>query len=103
MVLFRIVSWPASICTAMVVRQIPILSLIFYLTRLRSRLTGCSFQFMFGKLYSVFSVKTIFLASVAIFEIGSLVSGTASISDALILGRAISGVGSAGIIAGCFT
>jgi MFS family permease len=66
-------------------------------------LTSCSFQFMFGKLYSVSSVKAVFLTSVLIFEIGSLISGTATISAALVLGRAISGLGSAGIIAGCFT
>ena len=58
---------------------------------------------MFGKLYSIFSVKIVFLAAVVIFEIGSLISGTAAASAMLILGRAISGFGTAGMIAGCFT
>ena len=68
-----------------------------------SRLTSCSFQFMFGKLYHLFSVKHVFLASVVIFEIGSLVAGVSPTSAALVLGRAISGMGCAGIISGVFT
>jgi MFS family permease len=58
---------------------------------------------MFGKLYNIFPIKTIFLVSAIIFEIGSLIAATATVSDALILGRAISGFGSGGIVAGCFT
>ena len=67
------------------------------------RLTGCSLQFMFGKMYSLFSVKTVFLVSVSIFEVGSLISATAPTSKAFIVGRAISGIGGAGIIQGIFT
>ncbi|KAL9095837.1 MAG: hypothetical protein Q9165_001834 [Trypethelium subeluteriae] len=63
----------------------------------------CSFQFMFGKIYSVFSIKWVFVASLAIFEIGSLVSATAPTSLAFVLGRAIAGFGCAGEIAGSFT
>ncbi|KAF5863159.1 hypothetical protein ETB97_010504 [Aspergillus alliaceus] len=47
---------------------------------------------MFGKLYHLFSIKHVFLASVAIFEIGSLIAGAAPTSAALVLGRAVSGV-----------
>ena len=67
------------------------------------RLTGCSLQFMFGKIYSLFSVKIVFLISVGIFEVGSLISATAPTSKAFIVGRAISGIGNAGIIQGVFT
>ncbi|KAE8131983.1 major facilitator superfamily domain-containing protein [Aspergillus pseudotamarii] len=67
------------------------------------RLTSCSFQFMFGKLYHLFSVKYVFLVSVVIFEIGSLIAGVSPTSAALVLGRAISGMGCAGIITGVFT
>ncbi|KAI9830531.1 MAG: hypothetical protein M1819_005489 [Sarea resinae] len=66
------------------------------------RLPLCSFQFMFGKMYSVFSVKWVFLISVAIYEIGSLVCGLAPTSIAFIIARAICGFGGAGIIAGVF-
>jgi MFS family permease len=67
------------------------------------RLTSCSLQFMFGKFYSLFSVKTVFLVALAIFETGSLLAASAPTSKALVVGRAISGVGSAGIIQGIFT
>ena len=55
---------------------------------------------MFGRLYTFFSVKTTFLVSILIFEVGSAVCGAAPTSNALIIGRAIAGVGSAGIYAG---
>ena len=58
---------------------------------------------MFGKLYHLFSVKYVFLVSIVIFEIGSLIAGVAPTSAALVLGRAISGMGCAGIISGVFT
>ncbi|KJK60390.1 drug resistance transporter EmrB/QacA subfamily protein [Aspergillus parasiticus SU-1] len=67
------------------------------------RLTSCSFQFMFGKLYYLFSVKYVFLASIVIFEIGSLIAGVAPTTATLVLGRSISGMGCAGIISGVFT
>ncbi len=58
---------------------------------------------MFGKLYALFSTKRVFMTAVIIFEIGSLVSGVAPTSMALVLGRAISGFGASGIVAGVFT
>lgn len=63
-------------------------------------MTTCAFQLMFGRLYTFFSVKLIFLISILIFEVGSAVCGAAPSSTALIVGRAIAGVGSAGIYAG---
>ncbi|PYH79215.1 permease of the major facilitator superfamily [Aspergillus uvarum CBS 121591] len=67
------------------------------------RLTSCAFQFIFGKLYHLFSAKCVFLASVLIFELGSLLAGVAPTSSVLILGRAVSGIGCAGIISGVLT
>jgi MFS family permease len=55
---------------------------------------------MFGKFYSFFPIKTVFLIAISIFEIGSLICGVAPNSIALIIGRAIAGVGSAGIFSG---
>ncbi|KAI1857640.1 hypothetical protein JX265_011055 [Neoarthrinium moseri] len=63
-------------------------------------LTTCAFQLMFGKLYSFFSIKAVFLATVVIFEIGSAICGAAPSSNVFIVGRAISGVGAAGIFSG---
>lgn len=68
-----------------------------------SALTSCSFQFMFGKLYALFSTKRVFITAVLIFEVGSLLSGIAPSSLVLVIGRAISGLGAAGIVGGVFT
>jgi MFS family permease len=46
-------------------------------------------------------VKTVFLSSIALFEIGSAICGAAPSSTAFIIGRAIQGVGAAGIFSGC--
>lgn len=63
-------------------------------------LTTCAFQLFFGKLYTFFSIKWVYLSAIAIFELGSLICGAAPTSVALIVGRAVAGVGSAGIFAG---
>jgi predicted MFS family arabinose efflux permease len=47
-------------------------------------------------------LKWAYIGSIAIFEVGSVVSGSAPTSIALILGRSIAGIGSAGIFAGSF-
>ncbi|KAF3490686.1 aflatoxin efflux pump [Arthroderma uncinatum] len=63
-------------------------------------LTCCAFQLAFGKIYAYFSVRATFFASMILFEAGSALSGAAPSSIAFILGRAIAGVGAAGIFAG---
>ena len=63
-------------------------------------LTTCAFQLMFGKLYTYFSIKWVYLTAIFIFEIGSVVCGAAPSSMALIIGRAVAGVGAAGIFSG---
>jgi len=64
-------------------------------------LTTCAFQLFFGRLYSFFSIKSVFLAAVTLFEAGSLLCGAAPTGIALIIGRALAGLGSAGIFSGC--
>ncbi|MCJ1421361.1 hypothetical protein MMC32_007724 [Xylographa parallela] len=63
-------------------------------------LTCCSFQLLFGKFYTFFAVKGVLLTSVVLFELGSVVCGAAPSSVAFILGRALGGIGAAGIFAG---
>ncbi|KAE8445029.1 hypothetical protein EG329_014035 [Mollisiaceae sp. DMI_Dod_QoI] len=63
-------------------------------------LTTASFQLLFGKFYTFFSIKYVYLIAIGIFELGSLICGAAPNSIALILGRAIAGLGSAGIFSG---
>ncbi|KAJ5733848.1 hypothetical protein N7493_002634 [Penicillium malachiteum] len=63
-------------------------------------LTTCSVTLMFGKLYTFYSIKWIYLAALSIFEIGSLVCGITPNSVGLICGRAIAGLGAAGLFSG---
>ncbi|TEA19417.1 putative efflux pump gsfJ [Colletotrichum sidae] len=62
-----------------------------------------AFQSTWGKAYKYFPLKTSFLLSIFIFEVGSLICGVAPNSVALIVGRAIAGVGAAGIGSGAYT
>ncbi|KAJ5764605.1 hypothetical protein N7533_003286 [Penicillium manginii] len=63
-------------------------------------LTTCAVTLMFGKFYTYYSIKWIYLAALSIFEIGSLVCATTPTSVGLICGRAIAGLGAAGLFSG---
>ncbi|KAI1823150.1 major facilitator superfamily domain-containing protein [Xylaria intraflava] len=63
-------------------------------------LTSCAFQLLFGKLYSFYPIRVLYAGSVFLFEVGSALCGAAPNSVALIVGRAIQGVGSAGMLGG---
>ncbi|KAJ7499722.1 major facilitator superfamily domain-containing protein [Mycena latifolia] len=63
-------------------------------------LTSASFQLLWGRFYTFLSIKWVYIAAIAIFEFGSLICGVAPTSSALIVGRAIAGVGCAGIFSG---
>ncbi|KAJ5919851.1 hypothetical protein N7454_009686 [Penicillium verhagenii] len=66
-------------------------------------MTFGGFQTSLGKAYRYFNLKTTFLVSLFIFELGSLICGVAPNSNALIVGRAIAGLGGAGMATGGFT
>jgi len=57
-------------------------------------------QLLFGKLYTFYSDKWVFISALGIFEIGSLLCAVAPNSPALIIGRAIAGIGAAGLFSG---
>jgi MFS family permease len=63
-------------------------------------LTSCCFQLLFGKLFAEFNIKWIYLVALGLFELGSLICALASSSVILIVGRAVAGLGSAGIFTG---
>jgi MFS family permease len=63
-------------------------------------LTTGAFQLLYGRLYSTFSIKYVFISSISLFELGSLVCGVTPSSIGLIVGRAIAGVGAAGLFSG---
>ncbi|KAL5333229.1 MFS general substrate transporter [Aspergillus crustosus] len=66
-------------------------------------MTFGGFQPALGKIYRYSDLKITFLASFFIFELGSLICGVAPNPTALIVGRAIAGVGGAGMATGGFT
>lgn len=57
-------------------------------------------QLFYAKFYFYFKVKRVFLACLAIFEIGSVICATAPTSSALVVGRAVAGIGGAGLFIG---
>ncbi|KZT20495.1 putative MFS multidrug transporter [Neolentinus lepideus HHB14362 ss-1] len=63
-------------------------------------ITGCASQLLIGRVYTFYPIKWVFLATIFLFEIGSAICGAAPNSTALIIGRAIAGLGSAGIFSG---
>ncbi|KAI1387496.1 MFS general substrate transporter [Hypoxylon trugodes] len=63
-------------------------------------LTSTALQPLYGKVYRIFDIKYSFLCAVAIFELGSLVSAMAPSSTVFIIGRAVAGMGSAGLFSG---
>ncbi|KAL1855067.1 hypothetical protein Plec18170_004481 [Paecilomyces lecythidis] len=67
------------------------------------QLTTSAFQLLFGKIYSFYSTKVTFLATIFLFEVGSAISGAAPNSVAFIVGRAIAGIGGSGIASGAIS
>ncbi|KJZ78260.1 hypothetical protein HIM_02298 [Hirsutella minnesotensis 3608] len=59
-----------------------------------------AFQPFFGNLYKFFNAKFVYIISLLIFEVGSIVCATAKSSDILIFGRALLGFGASGLLQG---
>ncbi|KAJ0114270.1 hypothetical protein J7T55_010659 [Diaporthe amygdali] len=62
-----------------------------------------AFVMPWGRLYGQFNAKVLYLVCVLLFEVGSALCGAAPNVDALIVGRAVAGVGGAGIYMGVMT
>ncbi|KAJ5895355.1 hypothetical protein N7495_007046 [Penicillium taxi] len=63
-------------------------------------LTTCAVSLLYGKLYALYPVKWVYLAALFLFELGSLICGVTPSSVGLIIGRAIAGLGSGGLVSG---
>ncbi|KAK1145826.1 hypothetical protein N8T08_003772 [Aspergillus melleus] len=63
-------------------------------------LTTCALTLAFGKIYTFYSTKWVYLTALLIFELGSLICGVAPSSVGLIVGRAVAGIGAAGLYSG---
>jgi MFS family permease len=67
---------------------------------LSTMLTASAFQLLFGKLYTLYDLKWVYMISLFVFEVGSLICAVAPTSTAFIVGRAIAGLGGAGVLCG---
>ncbi|KAL1874359.1 hypothetical protein VTK73DRAFT_442 [Phialemonium thermophilum] len=67
------------------------------------QLSSATLQPLTGKMYNQFSTKWTFMSFFAIFELGSLLCAVAISSSMFIVGRAIAGMGLAGLVNGCLT
>jgi predicted MFS family arabinose efflux permease len=73
---------------------------MFLPTKLICSLTLLGFNLIYSQWAQIFPSKHVIIFAVFIFELGSLVSAVAPSMRVLILGRAICGVGGAGIFSG---
>jgi EmrB/QacA subfamily drug resistance transporter len=63
-------------------------------------LTSAGFILLYGRIYTFFPTKAVFLSGIFLFEAGSALCGAAQSSTMLIIGRAVAGLGSSGIFTG---
>ncbi|EMC94196.1 hypothetical protein BAUCODRAFT_36667 [Baudoinia panamericana UAMH 10762] len=63
-------------------------------------LTASCFQLLFGRIYTFYTPKYVFMLLILVFEIGSAICGAAPNSTTFIVGRAVAGTGVAGIMNG---
>ncbi|KAH8719808.1 Efflux pump roqT [Beauveria bassiana] len=63
-------------------------------------LTSTCLQPIYGVIYRHFNIKWTFLTAIFVFEVGSLICAVSPTSVAFIIGRAIAGVGTAGLFSG---
>ena len=66
-------------------------------------LTLMAFQPAFGQLCTLFPIKLVYLLSIIVFEIGSVISASAPTSSAFIVGRLVSGAAGGGLWCGTLT
>lgn len=66
-------------------------------------LANCALQPLAGKIYREFSYKWTFLCFFGVFELGSLLCGVATSSNMFIIGRAVAGLGGAGLMNGALS
>jgi MFS family permease len=63
---------------------------------------NAAWQPVWGRAYHYFPLKTTFLMSILVFEIGNVISATAPNSEVLIFGRTVAGMGGGGVMTGAF-
>ncbi|KAI0881670.1 major facilitator superfamily domain-containing protein [Annulohypoxylon maeteangense] len=66
-------------------------------------LTATATNLVWGRLYGQFNAKWFYIFNVFLFEVGSAICGAAPNINALIVGRALCGIGGAGLYVGCMS
>lgn len=66
-------------------------------------ITNSALQPMSGKIYTFFPIKQSFIMFIAVFELGSLLCATAVSSPMFVVGRAVAGLGSSGLVNGALS
>ncbi|KAE8423669.1 efflux pump antibiotic resistance protein [Aspergillus pseudocaelatus] len=66
-------------------------------------LTVTAFQPAFGNIFQLFNAKTTYVVAAVLFEIGSVICAASPTSAAFVCGRAITGVGAAGLYQGALS
>jgi len=66
-------------------------------------ITATAFQPTWGKIYQIFNLRAVYILIMVIFFVGSLLSAVAPNSVALIIGRALAGLGCSGQLSGALT
>ncbi|KAI4698012.1 Efflux pump dep3 [Alternaria hordeiaustralica] len=64
---------------------------------------GTMFILLWGKIYGVFNIKSVYIFNIFLFEVGSALCGAAPNIEALIVGRVVAGVGGSGMYSGTLT
>ena len=63
-------------------------------------LSGTALMLPFGQFYQIFNAKWFYIFGIVVFEVGSAICGSAPNINALIVGRAIAGIGATSIYTG---
>ena len=63
-------------------------------------LTCASCQLVFGRIYKLYDLRFTYMACVVVFEIGSILCAAAPSSVVFVIGRAVTGLGAAGLMTG---
>lgn len=66
-------------------------------------LTTTALQPSFGRIYTYFNVKYVYLFALVLFELGSVICAAAKNSVMLIVGRAVAGAGASALFSGAMT
>ncbi|KAK1757320.1 major facilitator superfamily domain-containing protein [Echria macrotheca] len=66
-------------------------------------ITSCTGNFLWGRLYSIYHVRPVFLLGAVIFAAGVSISGSAPSTIPFVIGRFLTGLGAPALLSGCMS